>query len=43
MNEEVEIVDLGDAKEETKQVAPIPPFYLDSVFGTGSRPDGFEE
>ena len=31
---EAEVIDLGDAKVETKQIFPLPPFY-DSTFGRG--------
>jgi hypothetical protein len=32
-------IDLGNAAAETRQVSPVPPFYADSSFGMGSRPD----
>lgn len=34
------VLDLGDATMETKQIQPIPPYYADSTFGSGSRPNG---
>ena len=34
------VIDLGEALTETKQGSPTPPFYPDSTFGFGSRPDG---
>lgn len=34
-----EVSNLGDATEETKQVSPILPFYADSIFGWGIRPN----
>jgi hypothetical protein len=37
------VLDLGDALTETKQVSPTPPFYADSTFGLGSRPNSSEE
>ena len=37
--DDVEFFDLGDAKEETKQVFPLPPFYADSTYGFGWRPN----
>jgi hypothetical protein len=37
--EPVDVVDLGDATVETKQVSPVPPFYFDSTFGFGIRPN----
>ena len=33
------LMDLGDAMLETKQQAPVPPYYQDSTFGFGYRPD----
>ena len=42
-NEAIEFADLGDAKVETKQVHPIPPYYADSVFGFGARPNSIED
>lgn len=38
MDEAIEFCDLGDAKVETKQTSPIPPFYFDNQFGRGSTP-----
>lgn len=32
-------LDLGNAVVETRQVSPVPPFYVDSTFGMGSRPN----
>jgi hypothetical protein len=41
MSEEIfETNDLGDATVETKQVSPVPPYYFDSTFGHGWRPNG---
>jgi hypothetical protein len=37
------VLDLGDALAETKQVSPTPPFYVDSTFGFGSRPNSSED
>lgn len=37
--EDFEVTDMGDAKVETKQVFPIPPFYADSTYGFGWRPN----
>jgi hypothetical protein len=37
------VLDLGDALAETKQVSPTPPFYADSTFGFGSRPNSSED
>lgn len=37
------VMDLGDAITETKQVSPTPPFYADSTFGFGSRPNGEDD
>ena len=34
---ELEIVDLGDAVEETKQAAIEPPMFWDSLYGWFSR------
>jgi hypothetical protein len=34
--EQVELVDMGDAVRETKQVAPAP-FFADSLLGMGMR------
>jgi hypothetical protein len=34
------VIDLGNAVKETKQGSPTPPFYPDSTFGFGSKPDG---
>jgi hypothetical protein len=31
--------DLGDAKMETKQRSPVPPYYEDTTFGMGDRPN----
>jgi hypothetical protein len=33
------VLDLGDARAETRQVSPVPPLYIDSAFGVGSRPN----
>lgn len=38
--EEFTLADLGDATVETKQVFPVPPFYADSTFGLGWKPNG---
>jgi len=38
--DEFEVSDLGDAAQETKQVSPIIPFYADSTYGFGIRPNG---
>jgi hypothetical protein len=37
------VLDLGNALAETKQVSPTPPFYADSTFGFGSRPNSSED
>lgn len=37
--EEFEVADMGDATVETKQVFPLPPFYADSTYGFGWRPN----
>lgn len=34
----LQVIDLGDAREETKQVSQFPR-YADSVFGVGWAPD----
>lgn len=39
MVSELDVCDLGDATTETKQVSPVPPFYADSTFGFGARPN----
>jgi hypothetical protein len=39
VNEQLELMDLGDAIVETKQVSPDPPANLDWWFGLGSWPD----
>jgi hypothetical protein len=39
LNEPMGAMDLGDAMLETKQYAPVPPYYQDSTFGFGYRPD----
>jgi hypothetical protein len=31
--------DLGAVTVETKQRSPIPPYYADSVFGLGEKPN----
>ena len=40
---ELAMTDLGDAIMETRQVSPTPPFYVDSIYGFGSRPNGNED
>ncbi len=35
---ELELLDLGDAKEETRQFIAIPVFF-DNLFGLGLHPD----
>ena len=37
--EAVQVIDLGDAKIETRQASPTPPNYPDGIFGFGSEPD----
>lgn len=38
MDEQLQLIDLGDAVMETRQTAYYP-FVPDSVFGTGMHPD----
>lgn len=38
LRETMSLMDLGDATLETKQQAPVPPYYQDSTFGFGYRP-----
>jgi len=39
-DQEFSIDDIGDATVETKQVSPIFPFYADSTYGFGYKPNG---
>lgn len=39
MDKKLQWLDLGNAVTETRQVSPVPPFYADSTFGLGSRPN----
>ena len=39
VTDDLAVLDLGDAKVETKQKAPIPPYYQDSTYGFGWRPN----
>lgn len=38
INEEFHVDDMGDAYTETRETAPVPPYYADSTFGVGSWP-----
>lgn len=37
--DEIELTDLGDAMQETRQSSIIPPLFLDAIFGLGSKPN----
>lgn len=39
--EEVEVVDLGDVKTETKQFYPYPQTYWDNTYDRGAAPDDY--
>ena len=38
-NKQLELTDLGDASIETKQGDPMKPYFVDSIYGFGSRPN----
>lgn len=42
-NEKLQLIDLGNAIAETRQVSPTPPFFVDDVYGFGSRPNPEDE
>jgi len=39
LKNDLDLVDLGDAKGETKTLSPWPPLHPDSYYGYGVEPD----